>query len=460
MYIRKNMKIHRIEIEHPEFKRDITMLMFNNKIDDAIFEYLVYKARYGGHKGGIIGRTSHRKLADKIAELCFHLDDIFGIRWYEASEYHIEVIRDRMSGILSERVKNPKTLKEKQPIKFASVDNKLIVWFDFFLYQKLKGKCEIILNYTIHYIRKNKNHMLYHLSEREREVKTYKRWNLLYGNKPKSNKRIALTKKEFDVLRERLRNIDLVYEVMAVFAVETALRIEAIFKVKEDDFKGYFLSTAISKQKIIERPYIAKYDKNLYYEMSSEVFKEIADKYVRREYYERLDLHYDYCKGKKKQIYNEENFWILKNGKKVTQGDFRKALSEVSLQMGRTEKNKIVPHTFRHTCATWRIIEKSALHGISLANTGIKPPAILILEIQRLLGHSSDKTVLTYISSALTLLEVGERDDTIRMTKRAFMRNNAVKRLVLKEAREKLGKSFKEKDLLNYAIEEGIVIEY
>lgn len=454
------MKIDRIEIEHPEFKRDITILIFDNKIDDAIFEYLIYKARYGGHKGGIIGRTSHAKLADKIAELCFNLDDIFGIRWYESSEYHIEVIRDRMSGILPQRVKSPKTFKDKEAIEFSSVDNKLIVWFDFFLYQKSKGRCEIILKYTIHYARKNKNHMLYHLSGREGEIKTYKRWNLLYGKKSKSNKRIALTKEEFNVLRERLRNIDLVYEVMAIFAVETALRIEAIFKVNENDFKGYFLSTAISKQKRIERPYIAKYDKNLYYEMSAEVFKEIADKYVRREYYERLDLHYCYCKGKKKQIYNEENFWILKNGKKVTQGDFRKALSKVSSQMGRTEKSKIVPHTFRHTCATWRIIEKSALHGISLANTGIKPPAILTLEIQRLLGHSSDKTVLTYISSALTLLEVGERDDTIRMTKRAFMRNNAVKKLVLQEAREKLGENFKEDNLLNYAIKEGIVIQY
>lgn len=454
------MKIDRIEIEHPEFKRYITILMFDNKIDDAIFEYLVYKARYGGHKGGIIGRTSHSKLVDKIAELCFNLDDIFGIKWYEASEYHIEVIRDRMSGILPERVKNPKTFKEKKLIEYSSVDDKLLVWFDFFLYQKSKSRCGIILNYTIHDVRNNKNHMLYHLSRREGEVKTYKRWNLLSGKKIKRNKRIALTKEEFNVLRTRLRNIDLVYEVMAVFAVETALRVEAIFKVNEDDFKGYFLSTAISKQKRIERSYVAKYDKNLYYEMSAEVFKEIADKYVRREYYERLDLHYEYCKGKKKQIYNEENFWILKTGKKVTEGDFRKALSEVSSQMGRTEKNKIIPHIFRHTCATWRVIEKSDLHGISLANTGVKPPAILTLEIQRLLGHSDDKTVLTYISSALTLLEVGARDDTIRMTKRAFMRNNTIKKLVLNEAREKLGESFDEDELLNYAIKEGIVIQY
>lgn len=452
------MKIERIKLVHPEFKRDITILMFDNKIDDAVLEYLVYKARYGGHRGGIVGRTSHGKIADKIAELCFHLHDIFGINWRDATEYHIEVIRDRMSGISSEKVKDIKTLKEKRSILFLSVDNKLIVWFDFFQYQKIKGRCNIILNYSTHNVEKYSSRMLDHISFRTNNVKTYKRWNLLFGKKQRTNKRIALTKAEIDVLRERLRNIDLIYEVMVIFAVETALRIEAIFQVKESDFKGYFMSVAISKQKRVERPYIAKYDKNLYYEMSAEVFKEIADKYVRREYYDRLEKHYNYCKGKKKQIYSDENFWLLENGKKVTEGDFRKALEKVSLQMGRDKRNKIVPHIFRHTCATWRIIEKSNIHGISLENTGIKPPAILTLEIQRLLGHSNDKTVMTYISSALNLFEVHERDDNIRITERAFMRNKAVQELVLQEARDKIGEDFNEDNLLSYAKKCGIVI--
>lgn len=455
---RKDMKINRIKLLHPEFNRDITMLMFDNKIDHAVLEYLVYKAKYGGHRGGIIGRTSHSKLADKIAELCFHLDDIFGINWNESSEYHIEVIRDRMAGISSQRIKDTRTLKEKRPITFSSVDNKLMVWFDFLLYQKVKGRSEIVLNYSVHNMGKYSSNMLDHISLRANNVKTYKRWNLLFGRKQKSNKRQALSKIEFDVLRERLRNIDLVYEVMAIFAVETALRIGAIFEVKESDFNGYFLSTAISKQRRIERPYVAKYDKNLFYEMSAEVFKDIADKYVRREYYNRLDKHYDYCKGKKIQIYSDENFWILKNGKKVTQNDFRKALTEISFQMGRNEGNKISPHILRHTCATWRIIESSNIHGISLANTGTKPPAILTLEIQRLLGHSSDKTVLGYISSALTLFEVGERDDNIRITERVFMRSNAVKKSVLQDAREELGEDFREENLLSYAKEKGIVV--
>ncbi|RDX35466.1 site-specific integrase [Arcobacter sp. HD9-500m-PIT-SAG03] len=452
------MKIERIKFEHPEFKRDITMLMFDNELDDDILEYLIHKARYGGHKGGIIGITSHSKLADKIAEMCFHLDDIFQIKWRDAVEYHFEVIRDRMAGILSEKIRDVRTLKDKNPIAYSSVDNKLCVWFDFLMYQKARGRTNIILNYSEYDMKKNQNVMLYHISLRDKNSKTIKRWNLLFGKNYKNNKRIALTKQEFDVLRERLRNIDLVYEVMAMFAVETALRIAAIFEVKVEDFNGHFMSTAIAKQKKIERPYIAKYDKNMYYEISAKIFKEIADKYVRREYYKRLDNHYDYCKNKGKQIFNENNFWLLESGKKVTQSDFRGALKKVSTQMGRNNSNRIVPHIFRHTCATWRIIEKSNIYGINLANTGFKPPAILTLEIQRLLGHSNDSTVMNYISSALTLFEIGERDDSIRMTERVFLRNKAVRKMMLKEAREELGEDFKEEDLLKYAKDKGEVV--
>ncbi len=58
---------------------------------------------------------------------------------------------------------------------------------------------------------------------------------------------------------------------MALFAVETALRIDAIMKIDENDFNGYF-KVAQSQSKKISREYLAKYNKVLCTEMSLEFF--------------------------------------------------------------------------------------------------------------------------------------------------------------------------------------------
>lgn len=69
-----------------------------------------------------------------------------------------------------------------------------------------------------------------------------------------------MTKNEFNEVCKRLGEIDLVYEIMALFAVETALRIDAIMKIDENDFNGYF-KVAQSQSKKISREYLVKYNK-------------------------------------------------------------------------------------------------------------------------------------------------------------------------------------------------------
>ena len=49
------MKINKIQIRHPIFNRNIYLIMIDNKIDKDSLEYLLYVARHGGHRGGIIG---------------------------------------------------------------------------------------------------------------------------------------------------------------------------------------------------------------------------------------------------------------------------------------------------------------------------------------------------------------------------------------------------------------------
>lgn len=454
------MKISKIQIKHPIFNRNITVIMIDNKIDNDSLEYLVYAARYGGHRGGIIGIKTHKIIADRIAELYFHLKNKFDLKWNQVSEIHLEMLRNMMVGESKDKLINPRTKKIKEPIIHQTCDNKMQTWFNFYLYMKEKNKCDIILNYREKEVRNFYRSMNHHLNIRlgnnNNKVKV---WNLFFNKRKRSNRKYALTKQEFNEVCRRLGEIDLVYEIMALFAVETALRIDAIMKIDENEFNGYF-KVAHSQSKKVSREYLAKYNKVLCYEMSIEFFGTMKMRYLTRELTDRLEKHYSYCKNKTKQTYSENAFWIKKNGKRVTENDFRKALEKVSKDLGRIEEKKITPHIFRHTAATWKVIEICRLSGLDLRNTGYRPPHIINLVLQRLLGHNDDKTSLIYIATALDMMEVEVKDSIIRMPKRLFLNNPHVQNIMLENAKEELKEKYNENtfNLLDFCIKNGSVV--
>lgn len=459
------MNIKKVKVKHPSFDRNIFILFIDNKLDRDSFEFLIYMARYGGHMGGIIGRTSHKGIVDKIGELYFHLNNIFGIKWHEASEFHIRIIRDRMVGLDKNLLINPKNKKNKKTIEYDTSDDKLRIWFKFYRYAQQKLNCDIILNYKI--INKKNMHsnsMLSHISERQEfsnNTFLVEEWNLLFNKKKKFNSRNALSIDEFNALLIKLEEIDLVYVMMAIYAVKTALRIEALLKVKESDFDDFF-KIIHSKTTSIQKRYIAKFDKPLYYTLSLDLLKIIKSRYLTRELPERLEKHYLYCKQKQKQEYNNDVFWIRSDGKEIKEYDFRNVLSVASRQLGKVEKNKIVPHTFRHTAATWKVLEDAKLNGLNLKNTGYVPPPIIKLSLQKLLGHSSDCTIMTYISTALDLMNVDAMDGIIRMPKREFIKSPNAQALLREKAEKKLGSDIvnsEEFDLVKYGINIGQVFE-
>ena len=319
------MKINKIQIRHPIFNRNIYLIMIDNKIDKDSLEYLVYVARHGGHRGGIIGIKTHKIIADRIAELYFQLNNQFGLKWYQVSEIHLEMLRNMMVGESKDKLINPRTKNIKKPITYQSCDNKMQTWFNFYLYMKDRNKCDIILNYREKEAKNFYKGMNHHLNIRMRNKNKVRVWNLFFNKRKRTNRKYALTKNEFNEVCKRLGEIDLVYEIMALFAVETALRIDAIMKIDENDFNGYF-KVAQSQSKKISREYLAKYNKVLCYEMSLEFFGAMKMRYLTRELTDRLEQHYLYCKNRTKSTYSENAFWIKKNGKIVTEHDFRKAL--------------------------------------------------------------------------------------------------------------------------------------
>lgn len=125
-------------------------------------------------------------------------------------------------------------------------------WFNFYLYMKEKNRCDIILNYREKEVKNFYKGMNHHLNIRMGNTNKVRIWNLFFNKKKRTNRKYALTKNEFNEVCKRLGEIDLVYEIMALFAVETALRIDAIMKIDENDFNGYF-KVAQSQSKKISR---------------------------------------------------------------------------------------------------------------------------------------------------------------------------------------------------------------
>ena len=222
------MKINKIQIRHPIFNRNIYLIMIDNKIDKDSLKYLLYVARHGGHRGGIIGIKTHKIIADRIAELYFQLNNQFGLKWYQVSEIHLEMLRNMMVGESKDTLINPRTKNIKKPITYQSCDNKMQTWFNFYLYMKEKNKSNIILNYRVKESNNFYKGMNHHLNIRMGNKNKVRVWNLFFNKRKRTNRKYALTKNEFNEVCKRLAEIDLVYEIMALFAVETALRIDAM----------------------------------------------------------------------------------------------------------------------------------------------------------------------------------------------------------------------------------------
>jgi integrase len=180
------------------------------------------------------GRSSHKGKATKIAELYWHLDSM-GLKWDSAAEEDIIAIRNAM--LCWDKNNN------ESRVGNDAMNHKLDIWFKFYRYMtELNISNDMVLS-----TRKVKKYspkgLLEHLGKRSdiHQDDFVNMWSLKVKPSPKKNSYHALSRAKFSKLRLHLRNIDLVYEVLAIFMVETGLRISAALEAKEDDFKGLLL---------------------------------------------------------------------------------------------------------------------------------------------------------------------------------------------------------------------------
>lgn len=455
------MNINIITISHPNIEnREISVLLVNNTVDIPSTEFLVYESRYGGRSESILGRTTHKIIAFQIAELYRHLADM-GLSWDKAVETDIKSIRNAMLCWNTNGNKDYDNFPY-DPIKNDTMNHKLNTWFKFYNYMTQLGiNNSMVMNTKKIKLFKPKG-MLDYLEKRrpsDTSDNLVTVWSLRVKPSSKKLSYRAISRTEFSKLRQRLRNIDITYEILALFMVETGLRLSASLEVTKDDFEGWFKLTSSGKNQndTTKRNYLSKGGEFKQYDLPLRTIEEINNQYIRVELNERL-YQYEARSKKLRHPIKKEAFWITKRGKIVKKHDVQSAFSKASDLMGRNN-NKITPHWMRHTFATWTIMDVANKKGISIENTGSTPHPLLILAIQQKLGHANAVTTMKYISTALQLMGLDLNDGAVKMSLRSFMRNQKSQELVKREAMVEFGDSFNESnfDVVKYAISREIV---
>jgi len=448
-------------VSHPYIdKRNITLMFVDNKLDLPSARFLIHSARYGGRRGFIAGRESHRPKAIKLGELYRHLGEM-GITWREATEFHIEAIRNAML-CWDKNDNEDYTNYEYKPLKRNTVNQKLDTWFNFYKYMDKIGEYNEMVLSTIRVRIPNSNGLLNHLSKRADNTPQYvDKWLLKVSPDPQKNKYHAISRTEYTHLEKHLKNDDLAYAMLAYLMVETGLRAAAALEISEKVFKHTFvhLNSGKSIDDAVEFLYISKGGDTKRCKLRIRTIQRIQKQYLSRELVKRKKLHRQRCNRLPNVDYNEDTMWLNKRGKPIDYRDILNAFKQASEKMGRTI-DKITPHWMRHTFATWAFIDYAAENNIDIKNMTVNIDPGFALILQDLLGHASEHTQKMYLGSALDLLGTGRSKGAI-MSLRGFKKDKNTQDLVRREALIEFGDDFDDDsfDVFKYAQKREIVVD-
>lgn len=466
------MKIKIIHSAHPfNTTQEIALVYVNGKLDEPSAKWIANAANYGGKRGRPASGGTLINMATEIARLYEDLFDM-GKMWYKATESDLEHIKDtylhRLAGI--------KEYNFKQ-ISNNAMRIKLWYWFSFYSFQKQNGE---VFAFTPSFKTtlgsnqwtRNTNY-LSHLNRRsdENEDKkpSAKDWAIMVDPDPKKKTFHALSPKEYLHFRKRLRDIDIVYELIAVFLVETGLRIAAALEVADETFEYHFrhLNSGKDEDDSIPVSYINKGNRfrkvSTTFNLPIRCIMLIQDKYrsFGSLYRKRKRLNAQLVKKGYTHVSKSNTFWFKENGYAILDQDVQKAFRNASKAMGRKDKDIITPHWMRHTFATWIVMDHiKRTFGEEMQNTGVVPEREIMELLSEHMGHASLETTRIYIASAMDLLGLGRHSGAAPMTQRAFLKDKDAQKIVEEEAEAEFGHKFEvaKFDLLRYAITRGKVV--
>jgi len=449
-------------IPHPTIpNREVTFVFIDNKLDETSARFLIREARYGGRTGDIAGKTSHKTRAIKIAELYLHLYDR-GLTIFNAKESDIKMIRNAMLHWDT----NDKYDKELyrdcgyKKISNDTMNQKIGQWFKFYRFlDSINIHYDMVMT-TKWVRRKRKKSRLSHLDSGTGENNDLiEIWKLKVKPSPRRKSYRAISRTEFEKLKNELDKIDPVYGTLAYFIVETGLRIDAALNIKISTFKNFFklLNSRQDLNECKKIDYVDKGGEIKQFDLPLRTIQTIQQRFLSNFYTKRMKQH-DNASSRGKFEYDEDAVWLLKNGRKVNYSDIQKAFKKASIALGRTN-NRITAHWLRHTFATWTLIDFSREKNIPLENTGVTPNPLFLLLLGDKLGHVSEETTMRYIATALELMGVTTNKGPI-MSFRSLKKDPNAQKLIEEEAMYEFGDTFDSNifDVFKYATSRGITV--
>lgn len=456
------MNIKLWTVPHPNIpKREVTLILIDNRLDEVSARFLIHESRYGGRFGGIAGKTSHKTRAIKIAELYSHLYDR-GLSILNATESDVKMIRNAM---LHWDFNDKYDIALYRDCGYSKISNdamnqKIGLWFKFYKFLDTINVLNDMVMTTKWVKNKRKKSMLSHLDSRIGERNNMiEIWSLRVKLSPKRMTYHAISRTEFEKLKKELDKIDPVFGTIAYFLVETGLRIDAALNVNIGTFKNFFtlLNAGRNLNECKKIDYEDKGGEIKQFDLPLRTIQTVQKTYLSTYYTKRMKLH-DSASSRGKYEFDENSVWLLENGRKVNYSDVQKAFAHASKELGRTEK-RITPHWLRHTFATWTIIDFSREKNIPLENTGVTPNPLILLLLRDKLGHVSEETTMRYIATALELMGVTTNKGPI-MSFRSLTKDLNAQKLIKEEAMYEFGDDFDLNifDVFKYATSRNIAI--
>ena len=336
--------------------------------------YLIWKKDHGGRGGRRLSTGSLRQYA-------YHLKYLFDIvlrsepkrDWTELTIHDLISIRDRMD-------------RGENSIDRGLINLRTAIWADFFFWCRNNG-----IDHDVHIKTLEvpsywyaDDDFLAHVPKESRIVRT----ELWLPPIDRSRVYRVLSRDTWKKLAEALREIDPVYEAVAVVMINTGLRINGALQLKKTSFLPY---PELDPEIELDFDYVPKgqMDSGFTYKcvFPIDTWGWLHEKYmpVRRR---RAKLH-----RKRYGSYTHAMF-LKETGEVVKDFDVWKAFRKASEHLGK----RIVPHMLRHTFATWTVMVWAEEEGVRPTTESFYKHIHDMLAEQ--LGHKRISTTKKYCRTA------------------------------------------------------------
>lgn len=344
----------------------------DGRLLEAVNRFLLWKKDTGGRRGRKLSTGSQRQYAYHMKYL---LDVILNNEkeWNTISSHDIKTIRDQMD-------------RGEDGLSRVIINIRTHLWSEFYLWCRDHG-----YDHNVHikfiemqdYINNDDDMLSY--TRRDRRIKRTEFWLPALD---KSRVFPIVSHTTWQKLRQALREIDPMYEAIAIVMITTGLRINGALQLKKTSFLPY---PELDPYFDLDFRYIPKGEKDTkkkktcIFPIDTWAYLHENIAHLRQQ---RAELF------QKKHGKRPDEMFLKYTGSPVRDFDVWNAFKQVSNEIG----VDVVPHMLRHTFATWTVLIWAEKEGIRPTTESFYKDIHDMLRDQ--LGHSQISTTKKYCKTA------------------------------------------------------------